>query len=49
MFDSARRANFDGEAAVLYSIQDAGVLDENLRRACTSFSRAKARLSPAKA
>ena len=34
-FDFARRADFDDEAAVLYSAQDARVRDENLHRACT--------------
>ena len=47
-FDFARRADFDDEAAVLYSAGDAGVLDENLHRAHTWFFRTKARLSPAK-
>ena len=30
LFDLARRADFDDEAAVLNSVQDAGVRDENL-------------------
>ena len=49
-FDFARWADFDDEAAVLYSAQDAGVRDENLYCACTRFfrARAKARLSRSK-
>ena len=47
-FDFVRRADFDDEAAVLYSAEDAGVQDENFHRACTWFFRAKARLPPAK-
>ena len=47
-FDFARLTDFDNEAAVLYSVQDAGVRYENLRRACTWFFRAKAQLAPAK-
>ena len=48
VFDFAGQAEFDDEAAVLYSAQDAGVQDENLHSACTWFFPAKARLSPAK-
>ena len=47
-FDFARQADFDDEAAVLHSAQDAGVRDENLHPACTWFFRAKDRLEPAK-
>ena len=44
-FDFARRADFDDQAAILYSAQDAGARDENLHRACTWFFRAKAQSS----
>ena len=47
-FDFARLADLDDEAVVLYSAKDVGVLDENSHSACTWFSRAKARLAPAK-
>ena len=48
MFWFAFLADFDDEAAVLYSARDAGVRDEKLHHRCTWFFRAKARLSPAK-
>ena len=35
LLDWLSRADFDDEAAVLYSAQDAGVLDENLNCAHT--------------
>ena len=46
LFDMAPLADSDEEAAFLVSAQDAGVLVENLHRACTWFFRAKARLAP---
>ena len=48
IFGMAPRADSDDEAAFLDSAQDAGVLVENLHRACRWFFRAKARLTPAK-
>ena len=41
-------ADSDDEAAFLDSAQDAGVLVENLHRACPWFLCAKSRLAPAK-
>ena len=41
-------ADYDDEVQVFDSAQNAGVLDENLHRACTWFFCAKARLAPAK-
>ena len=39
-YDFDRRADFDYKTVVLYSAQDARVLDGNLYRACTWFFQA---------
>ena len=46
--DLAPRANSREVAALLPLDQEAGVLGDNLHRACTWFFRSKARLEPAK-